>query len=523
MQSEQYLRQILIIRNELLAYFDKAKKTELRIAIIGTLDAMIQPQNVNDGEKASFVKVFWQEVPDIYKKAQKWHGQSDELKEVSLHLMVSILVNSSTDFFTKTFDTFIANDLCPKAKCRPYAYRNILQLLTGRFYYDSAANAKSVFEDTFVVGSHFESLTRHCKDQSAAIVHSRLNTLIDLVFLVRKEAIPIEFHNTSVDIVLQIAAHRMSIGYQLIMTLLDTARADSGLGSCYIGIKAARTILDPKSGFQANAFSRKDSDFGILLNDLPGALAPFITAIYQILDANVGPGILGVDTIMLDEIMFPKENQADSGDFYGQSSQILGKLHGLVDNTHNADEESGGAKQNIVSKWHKLETAMMKRPSLALAQLGSSSAPSPGSVASPRTTARLISGISELDKTTSDSNAIIYTALWRCFSDLLKVPKDFEKYMTPSPLRDKRSAKSAKKQVIPPKIKSDQKLCLKILAELFKIMQFVPAAELVGGTFFIGAYLNHSNRALAIGAMNSFNEIYKSFPVLRIGYLLALI
>ncbi|KAJ3257292.1 hypothetical protein HK103_004846 [Boothiomyces macroporosus] len=511
-KNDNHVAEIVDFMKELNTLMDKAKKNAVKVAIIQTIERLIQPQQAI-GEKQPHEAVVWIEISNIYKKAKKW-ASTEELQEAALHLMTIILVNSRIDFFAANIDSFINTDLCSKSKIRPYAYRCILQLLRGRYYQDTIQNFEDTVHGNYIPGRHFGFLTREPNEQSFGNVSNRLNNIADMLFFRRKTPIEDEFLDIAAAITVQIAAHSINLGAKLISQLLDTSRVDNLPIYYYIGLRALRIILDPESGFQNFAVSKNDSEFSFVINDFPYDLTPSISAIYTYMDSQIGVHVLGSNGQVI-ELGLDEERKKAAASEQVQNDSLMAMLSNTLTNANLDDVEevtplsasTGSLLRNYKSAGSINALGMHNSPagsrsSLLFSDVISSNGNLFNSTPEPSTVAAL-----------DAVDVLIPETIAKWFAAVGVDGKEIGKYVLESPMIDKVRLK--KKAAL--KVKVDQKHAFLLLQEIIFIVQLVPTPEFIGGDFFIGTYINHFKDDIAVDVSYSLLNVFKNHPDLRIG------
>jgi hypothetical protein len=496
--KEQQVLEAADYIKELIVLYDKAKKAAVKNAIIQLLERIVQPHQSETVRRPEETLV-WPEIAVLYKKARKW-ANSDDTKESALHLMTVILVNSRIDFFASNIDAFLNTDLCPKLKVRPYAYRCLLQLLRGKYYQDTLGNYEDAIRGTYVPGRHFSFLTRLPNEQSFGTMSNRLNAISDMMFFRKKYPIPEEFLDISASIVVQIAAHSITLGAKLISQLLDTTRVDHSAESYYIGLRSLRIILDVDSGFQAFAASRVDAEFNMVIRDFPYDITNQISAIYEYMESQIGVNITGSSGQVLDVCTDAKISKIDPDASTASALKILSQsFNSLV--VDDSDELSQPTPGSPVRK-SKLDMS----PGSPTLRRGSLLSSIPNLLAAP--SALDLTGIE-----TADDTSYIAETMTGWFDAVGARGKNVQKYSIQSMLFDKSRIKKAKGL----KLNAEQKHAISLLQELILIIQFVPSPEFIGGHFFIGGFLAFYRSDIANDVALALINIFKTFPDLRLG------
>ncbi|KAI8907187.1 hypothetical protein EDD86DRAFT_208959 [Gorgonomyces haynaldii] len=497
---------------EIVSNYDRNRKTGVKMAIIQTLERVIQPQYADD--KHFYETTLWQEIiPDLYRRVRKWSA-TDDLKETCLHLMAVILVNAPIDFYAKNIDGFINTDLCPKRKVRSFAYSSLHQLLCGRFYHDTRDHAKALQMNAYEVGARFGHTMRKPGEQSYGNIVSRLNAIAEMTFLHRTNSrpeIPDEYLDISVDIALQIASHSIMIGIKLIAQLLDTTRVESAPWAHFIGLRALRTILDPDSGFQEKAFSRNDPEFAQVLVEFPAEMEAAFATIYGNIDTHIGVNVLGSNGYVVEQIVAPLQEREDKKEEFrisgvGQGSTMLEMLNNSFNET--LKEES---------RPFSLSNQNLNRDSI-LSPTGSNNNLSildnyRESYRRSMTLSLFATNPVVLDVSTREANEKVGAVIQDWFKLIQEPKKEIEKYNVASHLYDSKRMKR-KNQL---RYKPEQQLAQLILMEILRLLKFVPAPEFVGGSLFVGQYLNHPRDEVVLETAHALHYVFKNYAELRVG------
>ncbi|KAI8928058.1 hypothetical protein BC831DRAFT_397976 [Entophlyctis helioformis] len=545
---------------ELAAFYDRSKKTPVKIAIIQALEHLIQPLDFcANVPRVSWESSLWNEIADVYKKARKWVSVDDD-KSAALSLLVAVLVNARFDFFAQNIDGFINSDLFPKGKVKAHAYQCILQLLRGQYFVNTREHWRQRANGTFELGQAYASLTRAPEDQSPGSVANRLTAIAELVFFRRKSAIADEHLDICSDIVVQIAAHNFQIGLKLIADLMNTNSVDSGPDSFYIGVRALRTIVSPESGFSSFAYSKHENDFFTILKEFPYDLEVNITHILNYIDVQIGINLLGTaghaldpsTTVAASQLVVPL-TRAFSSDLRPQDD-ILAMLSSAIEISgfSTADESpAGGSPGSVTSPTQTNATtqqlqqlqlnsrtngAISLNRTQAARLLREMPGPATGSeigqgskrdtrlsiLDSYRISYRRDSelGLSPLvipsftqDASTKETNEKVSSTI-REWLDLCRVDgKTPSKYLVASSLVD--TVRQRKRTAL--KLKPEQRLAVRMFKEVVRLLPYVPMPELVGGNLFIGAYLNHILEDVASEAALSMRTIFERYPIMRTG------
>ncbi|KAH9273786.1 hypothetical protein BASA83_003780 [Batrachochytrium salamandrivorans] len=555
-KSEDEVTALTYLMRELVIFHDKIRKTSLKIAAIQALERLIQPLGFGTKQMINDANI-WNEIAEIYKKARKWSTFDDE-KPAALHLMVIILVNARFEFFAQNIDSFLNADLCPKAKVKPYSFECILQLLRGRYYVDTREHWRGRANGTFQFGKSYGSLTRAPEDQSSGGVANRLNIICELLFFRRKGPIPDDYLDVCVDIVVQITAHNLHIGLKLISELMNTNSVDSGPDVFYIGVCALRTIVNPESGFSTYAFCKSEDNFENILQEFPFELELNFTHILNYIDVQVGVGVMGTSGQVLDPLVNPADIKSSSLPTRHFSSEvrsrddILSMLRSAVDITSSQlsaspDEHAPlsptlslgnlNLRQLPGSPLNRSATSrLMREAALSGATSGSSVDSISGSDGlqhkdsqfslldtyrdSYRRDSQL--GLSPLapstlfqDISSKELDEKVHMTIKEWFDVCHADGKTPAKYHITASLTDHALIRKRDNM----KLRSEQRLALRLLKEVIRTTPFIPTPELIGGNLFIGAYLNHASDEIGAEVVLAMRTIFERYPPLRIGIL----
>ncbi|KAJ2998905.1 hypothetical protein HDV02_003880 [Globomyces sp. JEL0801] len=514
-ESDSMVQDTVDYIKDLSHLVEKVKKPVVKVALIQTLERVVQPLQVS-GERSHHETTLWTEISNLYKKAKKWLAV-EELRPSTLQLMTIIMVNSRIDFFVEHIDSYLNSDMWPKMKLKPYTYTCILQLLRGRYYQDTIENFEDVINGTYVPGRHFSYLTRLPNEQSFGSVSNRLNLISDIVLLRRKESIPEEYLDTCAAIVVQIAAHSIVLGAKLISQLIDTTRVDNNAESYYLGLRALRTILDNDSGFSKYSASKCDPQFGIVLKDFPYELTPSISSIYTFMESQIGCSVVGTNGKVLDLISMAREVNPAKHEVQ-PSTGMMAMLHSSLNQLSLSSQlltspsSNASGNQNLLEDGEDTITAL-KSTRAALESNGAGRRRSSLLVDIHKKSSSTSSISSEFESNSIESDESITKALIEWFKLMGYEGKDVSKFVLTSSLEDK--VRMKKKQAM--KMKPEQKHALLLFHELMIIVRLVPTPEFIGGNLFIGTFLNHSKDDIAIRAANTICAIFKNHPDLRIG------
>ncbi|KAL2913874.1 hypothetical protein HK105_206608 [Polyrhizophydium stewartii] len=545
--NEDEASALVALMRDLAAFHDKTRKLPLRLAAIQALERLMQSLDYT-GSRAAFEAALCSEIHELYKKARKWASNDDE-RPAALRILVAILVNSRFEFFAQNMDAFLNTDLCPKGKVKPHAYDSILQLLRGRYYADTREHWRQRANGTFEFGRSYGSLTRAPEDQSLGGVANRLNVICELLFFRRKGIIPDDSLDVCSDIVVQIAAHNLQIGLKLVSELMNTQSIDSGPDVFFIGVRALRTIVNPQSGFTTYAFSRNDPNFETIIKDFPFELEINFTHILNYIDLQVGLNTLGTSGQVLDPSSTAttiKQVVPLMGNFTSDQrtqEDILAMLSSAAETASNVGSAIDEAADSVAPL---SPGAGPVRPQVGLARTPTArlmrSSLQPGGTLTRVVSADMSSrrdsqfslldtyrdsyrrdsqlGLSPLvvptftqDVSTKETNEKVLATIKQWFEVCHAENKMPTKYMVTTPLIDQ--ARIRKRAAL--KLKPEQRLAVRLLKEVIRVLPYIPAPEFIGGSLFIGAYLLHPLDDVASETAVSMRTIFEMYPPLRIG------
>ncbi len=490
---------------DLLIAFEKAKKNIVKVAVIQSIERLIQPLQTSAVSKTHNESLLWTEIINLYKKAKKWCS-NDDLRPAALSLMAVILVNSRIDMFASNIDSFINSELCSKNKVREYAYAPILQLLRGRFFEDTLDHVEEMIKGTYDAGLFFSSITRAQDEQTHGTVSNRLNNIVSMMLFQKKGPLPEEHKETIVLIVAQIAAYSMTFGAKIISQLLDTSRAGNSPDCYYIGVKALRIILDPASGFQTYAFSRIEPDFQVLLRDFPYDLKPSLLSIYTYINEVVGVHFLGTSGKVIDLAGTEQNPELFKGDFTLSISQLV-FFNGLESSTPTTGSSNFLSNVGSVGSLSARKTMSLS----SINQFENTITSSPILLDFQSLTTHNESTLNTNDSLSRhDSDDTIAKTIAGWFTAVGCPLKDAGKYCHSSNLTDKARLK---RKIL----RSEQLNALDILEQLLPIIKFAPSPEFIGGKYFIGSLLTHPVLNIGVAVGKTLIATFKNYSDLRLG------
>lgn len=453
--------------------------------------------------------------------ARNWISHED-LRENAMRLMVCILVNSSDAFFKENIDQFINRNLTSKSKNGSICYQAILDLLYGYYKPDSREEIKNSSE----VGLQFAASIR-----PDSFIANLVNYLCDFVFFTTLNSPNYDSFEIITCIVLQIAAFNIALGNNLLHHLQSP---ESNLMFRAIGIKCIRIILDPTSGFQKHARSKRDPDFTKIIGDLPLQFEPNIISAYKLIDGIIGLNVMGTNGYVVDSIVDEKSftipnPEKDIPDEKICEFLVLGPKRTILRESRLFSNDYSTGSFTSLSVLNRSNNDLFK--SVESITLTKSASESGFNQKLSHESKSVRENVTNLAKSLGDSKILLYskpekmetyisesnekvkTALSECFRISNNSKIDLRKYIFDGDLYDQEKVKRKKTM----KLTSDQKLAISLLLDILKLLKLIPSPEFLGGSLFIGTYLNHSRDEIAIEVAKTFKSIFIDFPELRIG------
>ncbi|KAJ1547040.1 hypothetical protein HK096_004430, partial [Nowakowskiella sp. JEL0078] len=506
-KTEKEALQITHLIRELNSCFDRTKRNVVRMAIIQSLERLLQPLDYTSQTPIeNFHIPLINEVVELHKKARKW-SSTEELRGASLRLIVIILVNSKMEYFGSHIDNYLNSDLCAKAKVRPYAYDCLLQLLRGRFYLDTRIHARQQVNNTFKISEAYEYITRPFEDELQDVIVQRLKLIADLLLVRRKGPIGEQNLDVCAEIFVQMAVHNLQITIKLIAHLLDPRNTTGSTETLYVGLKALRTIVDPDSGFGIALGALNDPQIQPYLSKIAMDFSTNITQIMHLCEHNVGISVLG-RTVQFSDISFfldHENNFAEKGNsFYTRpDDDIFAMLFESVEDPLISEMEPsaigtpGLRRESITSGMMSMgleeELELLTAESL------------------PRNNTLPVKKVVPVDvKATKELNEKVMKAIKGWYEACGVGVKDLEALAESSLLFDPTSSHAKKN------FKSEQLLTIRLFKEVIRMVPHMPTPALIGGEYFIGAYLLHSSEDLVLEVSHSLQRIFVRYPELRL-------
>eukprot|EP00842_Homolaphlyctis_polyrhiza_P004116 jgi/Hompol1/4705/HPOL_003827-RA len=536
-QTEDEASGLIQLIRELVNFHDKSRKTSVKVAAVQALERIIQPLDYTRAHADPWHASVSTEIIDVYKRTRKWATSEDE-RPAALRLLVAVLVNSRFEFFAQNMDAFLTTDLCPKGKIKPYAYDCILQLLRGKYYVDTRLHWRQRAEGVYEFGKSYGSLTRSPEDQSPGGVANRLSVIAELFFFRRKGPITDDLLDICADIVVQITAHNLQIGLKLVSDLMNTNSVDSGPDVFYIGVRALRTIVSPLSGFSTYAYSRIESDFDTLLKEFPYDLEVNFTHILNYIDMQIGLNVLGTAAQPLDTSASGVAIKGVDGNVFSSEALTKDDIIGMLTTT--AESAVGTATSSddlsVISTRPPTRNQVGGLPRTATSRFLREALVSPvasdhGNTTNRRDSTSVLDSYRESYRRDSEIgvNPLIISSFTQDISSkevndkVHKTVKEWFvaceandkmpiKYLVASSLTD--GVRVRKRAAV--KLRPEQRLALQLLKEVIRVLPFVPAAEFIGGSLFMGAYLIHSLEEVGAEIAVSLSNVFETYPQLRI-------
>jgi hypothetical protein len=127
------------------------------------------------------------------------------MRAAATRLCINILLNCSIEFYGTCIDALLTDLL---AKKKAHVHECVLQILRGRYYVDTRLNARARIHNNFSISLSYGYLTRPVQDESTEAIADRIKVISEALFLKKKGPIGMEFLDTCVDIVVQMAAQK---------------------------------------------------------------------------------------------------------------------------------------------------------------------------------------------------------------------------------------------------------------------------------------------------------------------------
>ena len=195
--------------NEILNFFNKNKKVQIKIQAINSLQRMVAALSftVEEREIRGEDADIWINVSKLHQLARKWLSFSD-LTWPSLQLIATILSNGPSDYFDAHLEPFLQADVLSGRKMKAHSYDAILALLRGRYQIDALDQAWKALYHTPEPELAFSFLMRPISELSPTSVSERLDSIADILFISRTSQIEFESLAVCAEIMAQMAAYR---------------------------------------------------------------------------------------------------------------------------------------------------------------------------------------------------------------------------------------------------------------------------------------------------------------------------
>ncbi|KAJ3127740.1 hypothetical protein HK098_005857 [Nowakowskiella sp. JEL0407] len=509
-KTEKEASQLTHLIRELNLCFERTKRSVLRMAIIQALERLIQPLDYTAQTPIeNFHVPLINEVVELHKRARKWTA-TEELRGAALRLIVIILVNSKMEYFGTHIDNYLNMDLCAKTKVKSYVYDCLLQLLRGRFYLDTRNHAREQTKGTFKISEAYRFITRPFEDEVQDVIVLRLKQIADLLVVRRKGPIGDQNLDICADIFVQMAVHNLQITIKLIAHLLDPRNNTGSTETLYVGLRALRTIVDPDSGFALALGASTNQTIQPFLSKIAMDFSTNITQIMHLCDHNVGIPVVGRITHVSEPTLFsdieglnPNLKKFSAG-YYARPEEDIFAM--LLDSTDLIEGEFNNSpsitRQASVSSIHPPSaSASIDEPPVSvidtLRRL---------SISAPRPPPNFQSDL----KVTKELNDLTAKAIKGWYEACGVSMKDVEKLAETSLLFDPNSPNR------PRVLKPEQTLMIRLFKEVICMVPHMPISSLIGGEWFIGAYLLHSSEDLVQEVAHSLQKVFIKYPELRL-------
>ncbi|KAJ3069221.1 hypothetical protein HDU98_007718 [Podochytrium sp. JEL0797] len=506
---EQAADTLRLIR-DLVAHFERTKKTVVRLAIIQCLEKIVQPMDFTASEGLEpWESQLHREMMELYKTLTKWGNASEDLKAAATRACITILTNVSYEFFQPSMSALLV-DLVSKPKIKPFVYHSVLLILRGRFFLDTKETALSKLLDKFTVEEGFSYLCRHPGEESQHIISDRIKFIADSLFVRRKERIPTDCIDVVIEILVQMAAQSLDVTVKLLTFLLSNKTLENA-ENCYLALRAFRNIIDPESGFLSNATcSRVDPHFAEIINGIPYELDYNLVALVQFCDSIAGISVLGISGLLVEPGQVKADDSVAAVLAAAKASGRLSVLNGS--NMSNKVERmyARGDTDLIAMLSESMETMSM-RNSVNFTNLDTFWNAGPA-----LETKKILQ--KELSaETIEEHNGKVHDAVQDWYIKCGQPKSNVKKFAFSSTLE---SSAAQPASAIPidrtGRDRFDLIIILQLFREVIRILPFVPQPELVSGKLFIGPYLLHSHLELAQETSTSMERIFVKYPELRI-------
>ncbi|KAJ3102961.1 hypothetical protein HDU97_000200 [Phlyctochytrium planicorne] len=558
-RNDRDAQELAYLMHELINHYERNKKLVVRLSVIQALERLVQPLDfTNPSNDQPWEIGMHNELVELFKFSRKW-ASSEDLRPAALRLCIVIALNTNFDFFQQCMDIII-NELFAKAKIKPYVYDCILQILRGRYYVDTKNNARERIVGDLSLAASYGFLTRPYAEEDYDAITERMKYFADNLFVKKKGPIPINYLDTCVDVLVQMAAHNLQVTFKLISYLLEPRGSDSSSTELYfIGLRALRIVLDPESGFKDSAANRHDPQFGPLLSSAAADFEAKILNIYSYCDQITNISAMGSAMNVYEPAPFSSKISGTA------SAMKLRRAHTtlnrtqtvpngvrvneqLFNATHNDDDilamlsdaidmaslKSPRSPSNADDLSARLAGTPPSAPSKAFDGPGDVTENARASIDIPRNSLDIvaeegsiyntgttmaqkgskeggsISALAAHEAKVKESNDKVREAVTSWYRACGDTEKNVDKLRFSSALTDPNRAN--------PKLndKGDISVVLRLLKELLRIVPLIPCRDLVSGPLFIGMYLVHVMPDIATEASFSLQRLFQLFPEMRL-------
>ncbi|KAJ3353082.1 hypothetical protein HDU83_007237 [Entophlyctis luteolus] len=526
---------------DLVNHYEKTKKSVVKFAIISCLEKIAQSMNFSSVDVMSpWQAQLHREMMELYKTMMRWGNTSEDLKAASVRVCVAILANSSFEFFQPTMMALLT-ELVTRPKPKPYVFQVILQILRGRFFLDTKETAFAKVLDKFTMVEAFSYMPRPVGEESQQLVSERVKFIAENLFIRRRERLPSESIDTVVAILVQMAAQSLDITLQLLKHMISNKSMDNA-ENCYLALRAARTIIDPDSGFLANATcSRLDPRFPDLINGIPYEFDAHLADLIQFCDNAAGISILGISGQLIEP------GQGKSDDNISSNSQLLSSQRRPRSNSGNGSVLNGNSsmsnkieqmyargESDLIAMLTESMESMSMRNSMSFAAMDPFSNAGPiletkkilekGEFQNPEVFQLKIKCTDLSAEEIDDHNKKVYSSVSDWYEKCGQPKSNVKKFVYSSSLE---SFPIISGQAIPidraGKERPDLMMILQLFREVIRILAFIPQPELVHGKLFIGPYLLHGYADLAKETSISMEKTFIKYPEMRIEIIKAIL
>jgi hypothetical protein len=481
---------------------DTNKKPNSRNLAIQTLERMISYLDVTANQTALSAgdRNLWADVIDIHKKARKWASNSDTNVQ-ALHLLATLLVNSPSDFFNMQFEAYLQSDLITK-KMKGYVYDCVLKILRGQYNSDSLAVSRRQLFDSVEQGDCYQFLMRPKTElTSLSTLVGRLDLISEILFFKRSGSIDPMYFDTCADIVVQMSAHTLAYGFQLLTHLFDFSSSTTDLDLFYIACRALRTIADLESGFQQKAACTLDDDYHETIKNLAMTFGPKVCKTLTLLVGQIGYHIMGVSQTVMEPVSLRKlkipiakaalqapQNNSDVMDIL---ADVLGSSAGFTaENPRKLVTQpqltllNGSKTSSRISMLYTMEHQLLTAFTSSNEMIDV-----------------------PVEKLNNKMHAFLQEWFFLCSFDDAN-PMDF---LLTTPKEPSTGYNRKQNQII-----ENPAPYVKTLLEIIKVVPFLPFDQLIHGTWFVGQFLNHPVDEIRLEASQSVQRVFEQNPEARL-------